>query len=75
MLVVDRNLHESIIIPLWDDLQIEFKILGLSEHKIRLGINAPKELAIWRKELYAKILREQTKKLIGKSEVENGNRS
>ncbi|MCM8773433.1 MAG: carbon storage regulator CsrA [Candidatus Omnitrophica bacterium] len=51
MLVLTRKLDESIIIG--DN--IEIKVLEVSGEQVRLGIIAPKEVSIYRKELYEKI--------------------
>ncbi|MCM8827072.1 MAG: carbon storage regulator CsrA [Candidatus Omnitrophica bacterium] len=51
MLVLTRRLDESIIIG--DN--IEIKVLEVSGEQVRLGIIAPKDVSIYRKELYEKI--------------------
>lgn len=47
MLVLSRKLNESLII----DNDIEIKILGIEDGKIKLGIVAPKDKKILRKEV------------------------
>ena len=55
MLVVSRKRHESII--LGDNIVITIvEILG---DKVRLGIEAPKEVPVHRQEVYEAIKREQ----------------
>lgn len=54
MLILTRKKGESIII----DGNIEVKILEIEDGKIRIGIEAPKEVEILRKELYEKIEKE-----------------
>lgn len=56
MLILSRKLEESIII----NENIEITIIGISEGKVKLGINAPKDVEILRSEV--------------KKEVENENR-
>lgn len=48
MLVLSRRLGE--ILKIGDD--IELVVLGISGNQIRLGIKAPKEVAVDREEIY-----------------------
>ena len=54
MLILTRKKNESIII----DGSIEVKIIEIEDGKIRIGIEAPKEIEILRKELYDKMKEE-----------------
>ncbi|NLW22608.1 MAG: carbon storage regulator CsrA [Tissierellia bacterium] len=54
MLILSRKKDESIII----DGNIEVKILEIEDGKVRIGIEAPKNIDIFRKELYASIQEE-----------------
>lgn len=54
MLVLTRKLNESIMIG--DD--IEITILSVEGEQIKLGINAPKNVDIHRKEIYLSIQQE-----------------
>ena len=54
MLVLSRQKDESIIIG--DD--IEITIVDIRGDKVRLGINAPREVSVHRKEIYDAIQRE-----------------
>ena len=47
MLVLSRKLDESIVI----DNRITITLLEVRENRIRLGIEAPKEIPVMRKEL------------------------
>jgi carbon storage regulator len=47
MLVLNRKKEESIVV----DSQITITILEVRGDKIQLGIDAPKEIAVWRDEL------------------------
>ena len=51
MLVLTRKTNESIVIG--DD--IEVSVLAVSRDKIRLGISAPKEVPVYRKEVWLSI--------------------
>lgn len=55
MLVLSRQRDESIIIG--DD--IEIIIVDVRGDKVRLGINAPREISVHRKEIYDAIQREK----------------
>ncbi|MCF6465083.1 carbon storage regulator CsrA [Clostridium sp. Cult2] len=54
MLILTRKKDESIII----DGNIEVKILGIEDGKVQIGIEAPKNIDIFRKELYKSIQEE-----------------
>lgn len=60
-LVLTRGKDESIII----DNDIEIKVVSIDDsgRKIRIGISAPKDKQIWRKELWLEI-QEQNKKSV-----------
>ena len=51
MLVLTRKTNQSIMIG--DD--IEVSVLAVSRDKIRLGITAPKDVPVFRKEVYISI--------------------
>lgn len=55
MLILTRKPHESIIIR--DDIKII--VLGVEGSQIRLGIQAPKEVAVHREEIYHRIQQEK----------------
>ena len=54
MLVLSRKLNESIII----DDQIKITIVEIRGDKIRLGIEAPKNVSVHRREVYEAIQRQ-----------------
>lgn len=56
MLVLTRKVGESVKIG--DD--IELKVLSIDGEQIKLGIDAPKEIAIHRKEVYLAIEQENS---------------
>ncbi len=51
MLVLSRRENQSIVI----DGQIKVTIVRINGDKIRLGIEAPRDVAVWREELVASI--------------------
>lgn len=51
MLILTRKIDESIII----DGNIEIKIVELDDGKVKIGIEAPRHIEIFRKELYERI--------------------
>ncbi len=63
MLVLSRQKDESIVIG--DD--VEITIVDVRGDKVRLGINAPREISVHRKEIYQAIQREKAEN------GENGN--
>ena len=63
MLVLSRQKDESIIIG--DD--VEITIVDVRGDKVRLGINAPREISVHRKEIYEAIQREKAQQRAAKS--------
>ncbi len=55
MLILTRKVGEKLII----DDNIEVVILEIKGNQIRVGIEAPKEISIFREEVYEKIQAEQ----------------
>ncbi|MFZ5968974.1 MAG: carbon storage regulator CsrA [Bacillota bacterium] len=51
MLVLSRKVDESMMI----DGQIEIQVLEITEGKVKLGIKAPRDIEILRKEVYLEI--------------------
>lgn len=54
MLVLKRKVNESIMIG----DEIEIKIISFDKDGIRIGIEAPREMPIYRKEIYIQIQEE-----------------
>ena len=54
MLILTRKKDESIVIG--DN--IEIKVVSIEDGKVKLGINAPKNIDIHRKEIYEEIQKE-----------------
>jgi carbon storage regulator len=65
MLVLSRQRDESIMIG--DD--VEITIVDVRGDKVRLGITAPKQIPVHRREIYDAIQREKAQKAGGESET------
>jgi carbon storage regulator len=55
MLILTRRVGETVMID--DDVTIT--VLGVKGNQVRVGINAPKSVAVHREEIYDRIKREQ----------------
>jgi carbon storage regulator len=56
MLILTRRVGETVMIG--DDVTIT--VLGVKGNQVRVGINAPKHVAVHREEIYERIKREQS---------------
>lgn len=54
MLILTRKLGESIIV----DEDVQISVIEINKNNIKIGINAPKELTIYREEVFLKIKEE-----------------
>ena len=54
MLILTRRVGEAVMIG--DDIKIS--VLGVKGNQIRLGVSAPREVAVHREEIYQRIQRE-----------------
>jgi carbon storage regulator len=55
VLILSRKVGESLIIS--DDMKVT--VLGVKGNQIRIGVTAPREVAVHREEIYNRILRER----------------
>lgn len=55
MLILSRKNGEKLMIG--DD--VELTILGIKGNQVRIGVNAPKEIAVHREEVYLRIQNEK----------------
>jgi carbon storage regulator len=63
MLVLTRKSNQSIMIG--DD--IEVSVLSIMGEKVRIGIQAPRDIPVFRKEVYLEIQQERAEQLAGVS--------
>ena len=58
MLILTRRVGETLMIG--DDITIT--VLGVKGNQVRIGVNAPKDVAVHREEIYLRIKEEQNQK-------------
>lgn len=56
MLILTRRVGETLVVG--DEVTVT--VLGVKGNQVRLGVNAPKEVAVHREEIYQRIQREKT---------------
>lgn len=64
MLILTRRVGESLVIG--DDVNVT--VLGIKGNQVRVGVSAPKEVAVHREEIYQRIQREEDTEVTGSSE-------
>jgi carbon storage regulator len=69
MLILTRRVGETVMIG--NDVTVT--VLGVKGNQVRVGINAPKNVAVHREEIYERIKREQQGESQGESHGESQN--
>jgi len=59
MLILTRRVGETVMIG--DDVTVT--VLGVKGNQVRIGVNAPKEIAVHREEIFERIKREEQNNL------------
>ena len=58
MLILTRRVGETLMVG--DDISIT--VLGVKGNQVRIGVNAPKHIAVHREEIYERVKQEQNQK-------------
>jgi carbon storage regulator len=66
MLVLTRKSNQSIMIG--DD--IEVSVLSVMGEKVRIGISAPRDIPVFRKEVYLEIQQDRAAEAAGEADVD-----
>lgn len=64
MLILTRRAGETVMIG----SDVTITVLGVKGNQVRIGINAPKDVAVHREEIYERIQNEQSAQEGGKAE-------
>ena len=67
MLILTRRVGETLVIG--DDVTIT--VLGVRGSQVRLGVNAPKDIAVHREEIYQRIQNEKSGEISSESDENN----
>ncbi len=70
MLALTRKLNESIMIG----NDVEITILDIKGDQVKLGINAPKSVPVYRKEIYLQILESNKEAVEGNASIDTFNK-
>lgn len=68
MLILTRRVGETLMVG--DDVTVT--VLGVKGNQVRIGVNAPKNVAVHREEIYDRIQKEQSGELPGLAAASKG---
>lgn len=57
MLILTRRVGETLVVG--DNADVTVTVLGVKGNQVRIGVNAPKEVAVHREEIHQRIQREK----------------